>query len=206
MTETRPPPARLWLARHAAPRVAPDLCYGALDVPADAQATAEAARRLAAALPAAVAAIWHSPLQRCEQLARLLHRHRPDWSPAPDPRLAEMDFGRWEGRAWNAIARAEIDAWTADFAGHAPGGGESLARMMARVDAALADARRAASAARAREGAADVVWITHAGVARCVRWRLEHPGRLPSAGEWPSQAPGCGEWHCVELPTDAPPG
>ena len=37
-----PPPAaaknRLWLVRHAAPLVAPGTCYGALDVPADAQA------------------------------------------------------------------------------------------------------------------------------------------------------------------------
>ena len=70
-----PPPAaaknRLWLVRHAAPLVAPDTCYGGLDVPADAQATRAAAERLATALPAG-ALVVYSTLQRCELLAHEL--------------------------------------------------------------------------------------------------------------------------------------
>ncbi|MDA8454032.1 histidine phosphatase family protein [Acidovorax sp. GBBC 3334] len=192
-------PARLWLARHAAPVVAPGLCYGSLDVPADAQATADAARRLADALPRAPLAVSHSPLQRCAQLAQALQAARPDLDPRPDARLAEMDFGRWEGLPWSRIDRSAIDAWTADFHGHAPGGGESLAQMMGRVDAALSEVLHGPGGSTG-PATTEVLWITHAGVARCVRWRLAHPGRLPRADEWPATAPGLGEWDCIDLP------
>ena len=45
--------------------------------------------------------------------------------PKIDDRLAEMNFGDWEGRPWDSIPRLEIDAWAADVAGYAPPGGES---------------------------------------------------------------------------------
>ena len=179
--------SRLWLVRHARPLVEPGTCYGRLDVPADAQATRDAAAALARALPPG-AWVQYSPLQRCELFALSLQALRPDLGLNPEPRIAEMDFGAWEGRAWNAIGRADIDAWTARFHGHAPGGGEPLAAMLARVNAVLRDA-----AARA----GDVVWITHAGVARCVQWLLAHgEGRAPQSHEWPVDAPGFGAWAC----------
>ncbi|ABM31525.1 histidine phosphatase family protein [Paracidovorax citrulli] len=184
-------PVRLWLVRHAMPCVAAGICYGSLDVAPDAQATADAAIRLASALPATALPVWHSPLGRCAELARSLQALRSDLSPQPDARLVEMDFGTWEGRPWNGIGRAAIDAWMADFPGHAPGNGESLARMLARVRNALREARDT--------GAADVVWITHAGVARCVHWLLEQPSRAPRADEWPLDAPGYGAWECREI-------
>lgn len=189
-----PQPPRLWLVRHAAPCIAAGTCYGSLDVDADPAATHEAARRLAAALPGR-AVLRHSPLARCAQLARALEALRPDLAARPDARLAEMDFGTWEGRPWNAIGRDAVDAWTADFTGHAPGGGESLARMLERVAAALAEARAECAA----QAAGDMVWITHAGVARCVRWCLQAPGRMPRADEWPVAAPAFGEWDCMAL-------
>ncbi|GKT23641.1 histidine phosphatase family protein [Acidovorax sp. SUPP3334] len=185
---------RLWLVRHAVPLVAPGLCYGALDVPADLAATADAARRLAQALPHALAAAFHSPLQRCEQLAHALIAPRPDLACEPDGRIAEMDFGAWEGRPWDAIARADIDAWTQRFPDPRPSGGDSLAAMLQRVGAALDEARKTS---RDRDG--DVLWITHAGVARCVQWLQAEPGRMPRADEWPIPAPGYGEWMTVPL-------
>ncbi len=188
---------RLWLVRHARPLVAPGLCYGRLDMAADASASRSAATALAHALPAKVAGVWHSPLQRCELLALELRALRPDLATNPEPRIAETDFGAWEGQAWSAIARAEIDAWAANLAGHAPGGGESLAAMLQRVALALRDA-----AARAHDQGADMVWISHAGVARCVQWLQQHgPGRAPQAHEWPLQAPDFGAWVSVALPT-----
>ena len=182
---------QLWLVRHARPLGAPGTCYGALDLPADADATRAAARRLAAAVPAG-ARVFHSTLQRCELLAQHLQALRPDLASNPDARLREMDFGAWEGRAWSAIARADIDAWTADFATHRPGGGEALAQMLARVAGALAEHRHEA---RAGAGAQDLVWITHAGVARCVDWLLGHGDTaLPRSEDWPLAAPAWGEW------------
>lgn len=192
---TAPPrtPPRLWLVRHAQPTVATGTCYGALDVPANAQATQKAAQQLAQALPKRITA-RHSTLQRCELLARATQALRPDLTTTPDPRLREMDFGAWEGRAWDAIGKNAIDAWTANFAHHRPGGGDTLAEMLARVAAALANARH-----QARSGN-DVVWFTHAGVARCVTWLLNHgEGRMPKAEEWPVPAPAWGGWETHEL-------
>ena len=110
-----------------------------------------------------------------------------------------MDFGAWEGQSWSTIPQREIDAWTAAFATYAPGGGEPLAAMLARVSAALQSAR-----ALARRGAVtDVVWITHAGVARCVDWLLAHgdgdgdgdgDGVMPLSHQWPRAAPDWGHW------------
>ena len=137
----------------------------------------------------------HSPLQRCEQLAQALHGLRPDLALKPDAQLQELDFGAWEGRTWDAIGRVPVDAWTADFARHRPGGGESLAGMLERVAAALAAAR--AEAAASGNG---VLWITHAGVARCVRWLLQQgESALPQADQWPVAAPGFGAWVLLDL-------
>ena len=46
----------------------------------------------------------------------------------------------------------------------------------------------------------DVVWITHAGVARCVAWLQERgESALPRSEDWPVAAPGWGEWEIREL-------
>ncbi|MBS0466288.1 MAG: histidine phosphatase family protein [Proteobacteria bacterium] len=185
---------RLWLVRHARPLAAEGLCYGRLDLPAEDQASRSAAAALARALPPQVALVQHSPLQRCELLALDVQALRPDLASNPEPRIAEMDFGAWEGRAWGSIARPEIDAWAADLGTHAPGGGEPLAAMLQRVALALQDA-----AARAQGG--DVVWITHAGVARCVQWLLAHGAQtMPKAQEWTLAAPAFGAWMTLPLP------
>lgn len=188
---------RLWLVRHAQPLVAPGTCYGALDVGADPAATRAAAERLAAALPRG-ARVFHSTLQRCERLALELQALRTDLAPKPDPRLREMDFGAWEGLAWSDIARSDIDAWTAAFARYRPGQGENLAAVLARVAAALQD--HCGDPTNRLEVVKDVVWITHAGVIRCVAWlQLHGQGEPPRSDEWPVAAPGWGEWDLVDL-------
>ena len=170
------PRARLWLVRHAQPVVAAGTCYGALDVPADAAATQVAAQRLAQALPAGAAA-HYSTLQRCELLALATQALQPNLTIHPDARLREMNFGAWEGHAWDSI-----------------GQGDNLATLLARVAAALSDARQ-----QAQDGN-DVVWFTHAGVARCVAWLLAHgEGPMPRADEWPLAAPAWGEWEIHHL-------
>ena len=172
----------LWLARHAQPLVAAGVCYGALDVAADAQATQVAAHKLAAAVPHGIC-VTSSPLQRCEQLAQALYALRPDLIPIFDPRLREMDFGHWEGQRWDAIGQPTLEAWTADFARHQPGGGESVHMFMQRVAAAW-DAL----------GAQPTLWITHAGVARACSLLAAGIRDIQQADQWPHAAPGYGEW------------
>ena len=189
------PTPRLWLVRHARPLVEPGICYGRLDMEADAQATADAAQALHLALPADCL-LAHSPLRRCRQLAQALQALRPGLASAADSRLLEMDFGEWEGQPWDALDRSAIDAWAADLAGHAPGRGESLAAMLRRVDEALQQASRGSVG----DGAArDIVWITHAGVARCVQWLMREGNALPQAAQWTLPAPDFGGWLVLEL-------
>ncbi|WP_448676320.1 histidine phosphatase family protein [Delftia acidovorans] len=189
------PAPRLWLVRHARPLVAPGICYGRLDMQADAQATADAAQALHLALPADCLLV-HSPLRRCHQLARALQALRPGLASAADSRLLEMDFGEWEGQPWDALDRSAIDAWAADLAGHAPGRGESLATMLRRVDEALQASRGSVGDGTAR----DTVWITHAGVARCVQWLMREGSALPQAAQWTLPAPDFGGWLVLDLP------
>ena len=185
----------LWLLRHAPVLAAPGLCYGRTDLPADPAATRRAAETLAKQLPRGTV-VKTSPLQRCELLAHELQALRPDLTFTPDARLREMDFGCWEGKTWDAIGKSAIDTWVAGFATHAPGGGESLAHMLHRVAAALQTAREW----RSNQGAKDVVWITHAGVARCVAWLQERgESALPRSEDWPVAAPGWGDWEIRQL-------
>ena len=180
----------LWLVRHARPRVASGVCYGALDVPADAQATQDCAQALADVLPVGIA-IRTSPLQRCEQLTLVLRGLRPDLTHnhRVDARLAEMDFGHWEGQRWDAIARAELDGWTESFATWRCGGAECVQGFMARVGAVW-DETLALNQ--------PCVWITHAGVIRAATLLAQGHRQVQRADQWPSDAPAWGAWRVFD--------
>jgi alpha-ribazole phosphatase len=179
---------KLWLVRHARPLVEPGVCYGASDVAADAQHTAASARALAAVLPHG-APMLHSPLQRCAQLAQTLQGLRPDLQAAPDARLAEMDFGCWEGVRWEAISKADFEPWTAAFGDYRFGGRESVNELLLRVAAALTQTRQRSQQA---------VWITHAGVIRAASLLAQGVRSVERAEQWPQHAPACGEWLQLE--------
>lgn len=180
----------LWLVRHARPLVASGVCYGALDVPADVQATLSCARALADALPSGIA-IRTSPLQRCEQLTKVLRGLRADLTRniSVDARLAEMDFGHWEGQRWDAIARAELDSWTDAFATWRCGGAESVQGFMARVGAAWDEMRAQQQ---------PTVWITHAGVIRAATLLAQGQRQVLRADQWPIDAPAWGAWRTFD--------
>jgi alpha-ribazole phosphatase len=122
---------QLYLVRHPQPLVGPGFCYGRTDLPVAPAETTRVSKALSPLLPSG-AALFSSPLQRCADLARALHRGA---APACDARLAELDFGNWEMQQWERIARADIDAWAADMVRYRPGGGESVLQMAGRVSA-----------------------------------------------------------------------
>ncbi|MEG1736496.1 MAG: histidine phosphatase family protein, partial [Comamonas sp.] len=97
----------------------------------------------------------------------------------------------WEGQRWDAIGEAAISAWARNLAEHAPGDGESLVQMLGRVGTALQDAKALDSE--------HVVWISHAGVARCAQWLLQHGSRLPQSHEWTLPAPAYGQFMQLSL-------
>jgi alpha-ribazole phosphatase len=180
---------RLWLVRHARPLVEAGLCYGALDVAADEGETAAAAQRLAQVLPPSVD-VLASPLRRCTQLVHALAAVRPDLAARTEPRLAEMDFGGWEGQLWNRLALSELEAWSADFANYRAGRtGESTAQFIARVGRLLEESR-----ARGH----DQAWIAHGGVFKAML--LCQRGISPAAAsDWPGQSLAWGQWHLFHI-------
>jgi alpha-ribazole phosphatase len=181
---------RLWLIRHARPLVEDGLCYGALDVLADEDQTAAAAQRLAQVLPPSVE-VLASPRLRCTQLAQALAVVRPDLLPArTDPRLAEMDFGTWEGQLWNRLDRSELDAWKSDFENYRAGRtGESTAQFIARVGKLLDE-----SCATGR----DQAWIAHGGVFKALLL-CQGGACAASVSDWPRQTLAWGEWHLFQI-------
>ena len=150
----------LHLIRHPKPVVEPGICYGRLDIAAE--NAAAVAAQLLSELPAGLP-VWSSPLRRCRELAELLHPQ-----PRLDERLAEMDFGLWEGQPWDAIPRAELDAWAANVATYAPPGGESPLALQQRALDFVAGLT-----------APEAVIVTHAGVIRTLfaHWQGLPPGK-----------------------------
>ncbi|HEV3106034.1 MAG TPA: histidine phosphatase family protein [Trinickia sp.] len=156
----------LVLIRHPAPAIDAGVCYGRRDVPlaGDAPAAADALFvRLAATDAPLPQALWTSPLMRCASVAALLAR-RFAISRTVDARLQEMDFGAWEGVRWDAIDRAELDAWAADLHRARVHGGESVAQCAARVGEWLGAWRASCEAS----AVSCTHVVTHAGVMRIV--------------------------------------
>ena len=143
--------------RHPTPACAAGLCYGRTDPGLGANAAAEIARALKATPRAG--RVIASPAARCRELAEAL-AGRDGVALELDERLQELDFGRWEGMAWDDIPRAESDPWAADPWRRAPPGGESFAVLYARVAGAL------------REAGPDAALVTHAGPIRAARMIL----------------------------------
>ena len=149
---------QIYLVRHPEPCDSSGLCYGRLDMAVEAQAVVSAAKSIAAQISnqiLASARVYSSPSSRCWELARQLAVPRP---PTLAADLVEMSFGRWEGIAWNAVPREQIDAWVKDLWNYRPGGGESADMVAARWLRWLDQVQRI--------DGGTVVAVTHAGVIR----------------------------------------
>ena len=147
---------RLFLVRHPPPLIQPGVCHGRTDLALAPGQLAIAVAALSNTLPADLP-LFSSPLQRCAGLAGQLAASLACTSLTFDARLVELDFGRWEMRRWDDIARAEIDAWARDVVAYHPGGGESTLQMAARVAAFYAALIRRQD---------DAIVICHAGTMR----------------------------------------
>lgn len=121
------------LIRHARPDVGSGICYGRTDLCLATPVTPGPAA-IVAGLPIPHRVLT-SPLQRAADTARLLLQALPSHSLQPEiePRLAEIDFGAWEGRAWDVIPRSELDALAHDLLDACPHGGETATKALARV-------------------------------------------------------------------------
>lgn len=171
--------------RHPRAQGAEGRCIGRTDLPVDPRRAKRLAHRVRAwarrhGLPRVVVT---SPLQRGRAVGAWLARW--GWRHRVDPALGELDFGRWDGQPWADVPQAEIDAWCADFARHAPGGGEPLPALLQRV--------RRFDPADAR------LLVTHGGWLSAAQWLHEHGPAAPAAERWPA-APGHGRRVALPCP------
>jgi glucosyl-3-phosphoglycerate phosphatase len=125
---------------------------------------AEQARRTAPWLASAfapVAFVARSDLQRVAETAAPIEAQL-GVGVRVDPRLRELDCGSWTGHTHEEIAAADPDAYDAWQRGDdiAPGGGERVAAMQARVTEALREYLAALAAGET------VVVVTHGGPIR----------------------------------------
>lgn len=166
---------------------------GRLDVPLVGTHEAAAACVLAALATSATSAtfatferggrpshVWTSPLSRCALTARLV----ADALGVPcmeDPRLLELSYGDWEGRAWDELPRAACDAWMRDWQEEGPPGGDSAHALERRVASWLEElGRRGQDPSLA---CAAQLLVGHAGVIRALRVLLRQPAA--PAITWP---------------------
>jgi alpha-ribazole phosphatase len=162
----------LMVWRHPRPDGAAGRCIGAAtDLPVHPRRAKRLARRIQQIarrqrLPHLVVT---SPLRRCADVGRWLKRG--GWQHTQDRVLLELDFGAWDGKHWADIAKAEIDVWVADFAAYAPGHGEPLLALLARVAGLQTEAPFA---------------VSHGGWMLARRWLDEHGNQPPAASAWPA--------------------
>ncbi len=152
---------RIILVRHTLPAIAAGVCYGRTDLSLAASAPTDIANCLRR-VPVATQ-VYSSPALRCRILAEALGA-RDAQAVQQDARLRELDFGAWEGRPWEQIAREELDRWAADLLHHPPGGGESVQALWQRV----ASFRTQLDAV----AAGTVVIVGHSGSLRALRAQL----------------------------------
>lgn len=119
----------IYLIRHTTPAVAKGICYGQTDLDVT-ESFEEEAEGIRPFLPADIAAVYSSPLQRCSRLARHLF---PGHTIALKPELMELHCGTWEMQPWDELPKEEIDPWMADFVNVRVPGGESYRDLHERV-------------------------------------------------------------------------
>jgi alpha-ribazole phosphatase len=162
--------------RHPPPQGVQGRCIGRTDVRVDRRKSKRLAHRIRrwARQHGAARVVLTSSLQRAADVGRILAGW--GWQHRVDTRLNEMNFGRWDGLPWDRIGADPVDGWCRDFAAHRPGGGESVAELLARCAAFLA----------APQPNVPVCVVGHAGWISAAHW-LQHAGpKPPSATEWPA--------------------
>lgn len=92
-----------------------------------------------------------APERRAQETARLL-----GLTAAPEPLLADIDCGRWQGKTIEDVRAEDLTVWLTDPA-RAPHGGESITALTQRVGGWLDSLTQEASA---------VIAVTHPAVIR----------------------------------------
>ena len=123
---------KLFLIRHTKVDLAKGICYGQSDIKLADNFEEEASKIKERNRSHQFSAIYSSPLQRCALLAQTLGEN--DKNIIYDDRLKELNFGKWEGKSWNAIQdTTEAKHWFNDYINTPCPNGESYRDLLERV-------------------------------------------------------------------------
>ena len=145
--------AQIYLVRHTQVDVPPGVCYGISDVPLATSFPEEAQKIMEKIQGIPFDYIFSSPLSRCTRLARLIAPQ----GFVTDPRLAELNFGKWEGQIWEDIYQNSYGIhWMNNYLELPCPGGESFKNLYHRINAFINELNKNQN----------TLIITHAGVIR----------------------------------------
>lgn len=131
---------QLILVRHGATDVGAGLCIGRTDPPLSVRGFTDVQRLAASWNERSPRFLFSSDLRRAEQSAQVFAA-RFAIEPLLDARLREVDFGRWDGRAWSDIVADDVDRyrhWLDNWVIQEAPEGESFADVLRRTGAWLA--------------------------------------------------------------------
>lgn len=152
---------KLYLVRHTRVDVPSGICYGQTDVPLAESFEAESDSVRSRLSGIEFESVFCSPLNRCVELGNQLN-----FQLQLDNRLKELNFGEWEGQAWDTIFESERGKkWFIDYLNDPCPNGESYNDMLRRVKHFITDLP---------DTDANILVITHAGVIRAFRVLLKN--------------------------------
>lgn len=140
---------------------------GSTDVPLSDMGRRQAQLLALRLKPISVEALYSSPLERALETARLIGG-AIGREPVVDQRLAELNYGTWEGMTFEEIKRATpaiYRAWDADPANLAPPEGETGVHLIERVMPFLAELAQ-------RHQSGNVVVVCHKTVCRLLACQI----------------------------------
>ncbi len=151
----------LYFVRHGETELGPGIIAGSTDVALSARGLSQTGALRELWLDAAPDMLMASPMLRAQQTAQELSK---DWNIEirPDHRIVEMDFGDWEGRAWDDVCENDsprFRRWSSDWVRERAPGGESLADVANRCASWLTEAGK-------RLDGKTVVVVAHSGSIR----------------------------------------
>lgn len=144
----------IYLIRHSAVYNPNKLCYGQSEIPLEENFTSDFDWIKDHLKLSENTLYFSSPYRRCSKLAAFLS----DDAYQTDERIAELNFGTWEIKAWSDIPANEMNPWMEDFVNYRIPKGENFIDLQDRVVSFYEDLTS--------QNAEDVVIITHAGVIR----------------------------------------
>ena len=151
---------------------------GQLDIPLNERGHWQAARAAEALREEPIAAVYSSDLARAHQTARAIAALQ-GLEVRPHTGLRERHFGAFQGKTWTELEVEEPEAtlaWRTRVPDFAPGGGETLLQLRARIAAALDEI----AACHAGE---QIVVVAHGGVLDMV-YRLATRLELQAPRTW----------------------